>query len=191
MRRPKNCICSFSKASMQFSSHHFAYIQIPMFTGPIASHPFLGIASHNFQVQSSSRLHGFTFLRSLRFTLFPGCFFFFQIASHPFLAIPSHHFTVSKDSFAGSKGSHHLRVSTASFIFSHCFTSFYRVRFMSSAMLNFLQKIADWSVVEFDWIGDVDGSDIERNDLHCQRNQIRHCLHRELRSHRTTTHLSF
>ena len=115
MRRPKNCICSFSKASMQFSSHHF-----------------LGIASHNFQVQSSSRLHGFTFLRSLRFTLFPGCFFFFQIASHPFLAIPSHHFTVSKDSFAGSKGSHHLRVSTASFIFSHCFTSFYRVRFMSN-----------------------------------------------------------
>ena len=101
----------------QCSSHHFAYIQIPMFTGPIASHPFLGIASHNFQVQSSSRLHGFTFLRSLRFTLFPGCFFFFQIASHPFLAIPSHHFTVSKDSFAGSKGSHHLRVSTASFIF--------------------------------------------------------------------------
>jgi len=77
-----------------------------------------------------------------------------------------------------------------------CFTSFFKIRllhsfswfrFMSSFLLNFLQKIADSNVVNFDWIGNVDEFGIKKNDLHRQRIGIRHCQQYELRPCRTGT----
>ena len=59
------------------------------------------------------------------------------------------------------RGTFHIRI----------FTSFFRIPLLHIIFLvqvyfliivEFLQKIADKSVVEFDWIGDVDGFDIKR-----------------------------
>jgi hypothetical protein len=113
---------------MQFTSF---CIQIHMFTAPIPSHPFLGIASHHFLGSIFAQIHIFTapsvhpisglllFFQILKIHMFTG-----PISSHPFSGITSPHFPG---------------------IDSHLI------------IVELPQKIADLDVVKFDWIGDVDG----------------------------------
>jgi hypothetical protein len=106
----------------QCSSHHFAYLQIHMFMGPISSHPFSGIASHHFPVRiifQVAQIHIFT-APSVQTISEPHCFFFLDSTDrricrsrsftsffnllHIIFMVPQIHM------FWDSKGSHHFQV---------------------------------------------------------------------------------